>query len=105
MAESVMDSIALTERQRRLLLEVAAGKTTHRCASWSPRQLETFQPDVDDLLRLDAMGYLNGCEALAEPRLGMGYVNRVYVRGGLTEEGWRLVESLVAPVPESRQAA
>jgi hypothetical protein len=87
----------MTERQLQLLKEVGAGKWTHRCASQSPRELEAFQSVVDELLRLEAMGYVGRCEALTETFTGRGYVNRVYVRGGLSEEGRRVLQSLGAP--------
>ena len=84
----------MTERQLRLLGEVAAGKLNFRCASSGRRGLEEFQAVADDLLRLAAMGYLSGAEALPETRTGRQYINRVFVRGGVTEEG---MEALKAP--------
>ena len=75
----------------RLLREVAAGKWNFRCASQNPRELEAFQSVADDLLRLEALGYLARCEALVETRTGRQYVDRVYVRGGVTQEGRRAV--------------
>ena len=77
----------MTERQLRLLREVADGKWVYRCASRRPQDLEAFQEVADDLLRLEAMGYLRPCEALSETRTGRQYVDRVYVKGGVTEEG------------------
>ncbi len=77
----------MTENQLRLLKEVAGGRWVFRCASRRPQDLEAFQAVADELLRLEAMGYLKPCEALSETRTGRQYVDRVYVRGGVTEEG------------------
>jgi hypothetical protein len=77
----------MTENQLRLLREVAGGKWNFRCVSWRPQDLEAFQAVADDLLRLEAMGYLARAEALPETRTGRQYVDRVFVRGGVTEEG------------------
>ena len=77
----------MTESQLRLLREVAAGKWNFRCASRRPQDLEAFQAVADDLLRLEAMGYVGECEALVETETGRQFVNRVFIRGGVTEEG------------------
>jgi len=50
-------------------------------------RLEEFEQAADDLLRLEALGYVEGCEALNETRTGRRYVDRVHVRGGITEAG------------------
>lgn len=79
----------MTANQLLLLREIAGGKKTFRCVDQSVRKLEEFDRLADDLLRLKALGYVSGCEALKETTTGRGYVNRVHVRGGLTEEGRR----------------
>ena len=38
----------------------------------------------EELLWLEAQGYLTGCKALTEPTSGRSLVNRLYVKGGLT---------------------
>jgi hypothetical protein len=53
----------MTEEQLALLREVAAGKRTFRCASNAEGPLRKFQAVADDLLRLEAAGYVAGCEA------------------------------------------
>ena len=77
----------MTERQLRLLKEVGAGKWNHRCASRNIQELEAFQAVADDLLRLEALGYVGSCHALAETETGRHYVDRVFIRGGLTRAG------------------
>jgi hypothetical protein len=77
----------MTESQLRLLKEVVGGKRTFRCASAAPDRLEEFEAVAEDLLRLEAMGFLDACEALNETRTGRRYVDRVHVRGGVTEAG------------------
>jgi hypothetical protein len=80
---------AMTEGLLALLREVAAGKRTFRCASNAEGPLRKFQAVADNLLWLEAGGYIAGCEAGEEMVTGKRYVNRVHVRGGLTEEGRR----------------
>jgi hypothetical protein len=77
----------MTEGQLLLLKEAAGGKKVFRKASRSVRELEEFEAVVNDLLRLEAMGYIDGCETLTEAHTGMRYVDRVFVRGGTTELG------------------
>jgi hypothetical protein len=49
--------------------------------------LEEFEVTADDLLRLEALGYLEGCEAPTGTRAGRRCVNRVHVRGGVADAG------------------
>jgi hypothetical protein len=77
----------MTEGQLLLLKEVAGGKKVFRKASRSVRELEEFEGVVNDPLRLEAIGYIDGCETLTEAHIGMRYVDRVLVRGGLTDLG------------------
>ena len=84
----------MTRQQQSLLREVAAGKSAFRCASQRRADLEAFQSVADDLLRLEALGYLARCETLVETRTGRQYVDRVFVRGGVTEEGREILARL-----------
>jgi hypothetical protein len=77
----------MTDQQLQLLRDVAAGKWNFRCASRSPRDLEAFQAVADDLLRLSALGLVGEYEVGVETETGRQYVNRVSIKGGLTELG------------------
>jgi hypothetical protein len=77
----------MTENQLRVLRKVIGGKSTFRCAGISPDHLGEFEAVADELLRLEAMGYLEGCEALPETETGRHHVGRVHVRGGIIDAG------------------
>ena len=69
----------------------------------TPKPVFGFQAVADDLLRLVAMGYVEECEALVETSTGRQYVDRLYVRRGITQAGREALEN--ASWPRDRAAA
>jgi hypothetical protein len=69
------------------LIKTCSRSVLFRKASRSVRELKEFEAVVNDLLRLEAMGYIDSCETLTGAHTGMRYVDRVFVRGGTTELG------------------
>jgi hypothetical protein len=87
----------MTGEQLRLLKDIAGGRLIFRCASRSPRELGEFERVADELLRLEALGYVGRCVAEVETETGRRYVNRVRVLGGLTPAG---AEALAKAAPD-----
>jgi hypothetical protein len=78
-------------KERELLEQISRGQTSWKPIDDAPNALETFQHEAErlkaTLQNLHADDLIDGYDEHRESRTSHGYIDLVYVKGGLTLKG------------------